>query len=137
MGTETLDSQRAAVNQVRLGTELSQQLRLGGLTLAPFGEAHLRRDGGAGQPGTGLELSGGLRAQAGFLRIDTQGRLLAVHSVAGYEERGLGLTVSLGNPGGEGLSRRRLRRRARTVWLPLIGPGQARTRGRLSQSSPE
>ncbi|MXZ74354.1 MAG: tandem-95 repeat protein, partial [Gemmatimonadetes bacterium] len=104
VGTQTLDSQVAAVNQVRLGTELSQQIRLGGLTLAPFGEAHVRRDGGAGQPGTGLELTGGLRARAGFLRIDAQGRMLAVHSVAGYEERGLGLTLSLGNPGGEGLS---------------------------------
>ena len=30
--------------------------------------------------------------------------MLAVHSVAGYDERGLGLTLSLGNPGGEGLS---------------------------------
>ena len=103
-GAETLDGQTAAVNQVRFGADLSQQIRLGGLTLAPFGEAHVRRDGGAGQPGTGLELTGGLRAQVGFLRIDAQGRMLAVHSVAGYEERGLGLTLSLGNPGGEGLS---------------------------------
>ncbi|MCY3600383.1 MAG: tandem-95 repeat protein, partial [Gemmatimonadetes bacterium] len=103
-GTETLHGQTAAVNQLRFGADLSQQIRLGGLTLAPFGEAHVRRDGGAGQPGTGLELTGGLRARAGLLRIDAQGRMLAVHSVAGYEERGLGLTLSLGNPGGEGLS---------------------------------
>ncbi|MDE2982712.1 MAG: tandem-95 repeat protein [Gemmatimonadota bacterium] len=103
-GTETVDGQTAAVNQVRFGAELSQQLRLGGLTLAPFGEAHVRRDGGDGQPGTGLELIGGLRAQAGILRIDAQGRVLAVHSAAGYEERGLGLTLSLGKRGGEGPS---------------------------------
>ena len=103
-GTETVDGQTAAVNQLRFGAELSQQLRLGGLTLAPFGEAHVRRDGGDGQPGTGLELIGGLRAQAGFLRLDAQGRVLAVHSAAGYEERGLGLTLSLGNRGGEGPS---------------------------------
>ncbi len=103
-GTETLDGQTAAVNQLRFGAELSQQLRLGGLTLSPFGEAHVRRDGGDGQPGTGLELIGGLRAQAGILRIDAQGRVLAVHSAAGYEERGLGFTLSLGNRGGEGPS---------------------------------
>ena len=103
-GTETLDGQTAAVNQMRFGVELSQQLRLGGLTLAPFGEAHLRRDGGDGQPGTGLELIGGLRAQAGFLRIDAQGRMLAVHSATGYEERGFGATLSLGSRGGEGPS---------------------------------
>ncbi len=60
--------------------------------------------GGAGQAGDGLELAGGLRARAGFLRIDAQGRMLAVHSAAGYEERGLAVTLSLGNPGGEGPS---------------------------------
>ena len=99
-GSETLDGQTAAVDQVRFGTELSQQLRLGGLTLAPFGEAHVRRDGGAGQPGTGLELIGGLKAQAGFLRLDAQGRMLAVHSAAGYEEQGFSATLSLGNKRG-------------------------------------
>ena len=103
-GTETLDGQTAAVNQVRFGAELSQELTLGGLTLAPFGEAHVRRDGGDGQPGTGLELIGGLRAQAGILRIDAQGRMLAVHSATGYEERGFGATLSLGKRGGEGPS---------------------------------
>ncbi len=103
-GTETLDGQTATVDQVRFGTELSQQLRLGGLTLSPFGEAHVRRDGGDGQPGTGLELIGGLRAQAGILRIDAQGRMLAVHSATGYEERGFGATLSLGSRGGEGPS---------------------------------
>ena len=103
-GDETLDGQTAAVNQVRLGAEVSRQFRLGGLALTSFGEAHVRRDGGDGQPGTGLELIGGLRAHAGSLRIDAQGRLLAVHSAAGYEERGLGLTLSLGDRGGEGAS---------------------------------
>ena len=103
-GTETLDGQTAAVNQARFGIEMSQSLRLGGLTLTPFGEANARRDGGDGQTGDGLELAGGLRARAGFLRIDAQGRMLAVHSAAGYEEQGLAVTLSLGNPGGEGPS---------------------------------
>ena len=103
-GAETLDGQTAAVNQARVGIEMSRSLRLGGLTLTPFGEAHARRDGGDGQTGDGLELAGGLRARAGFLRIDAQGRMLAVHSAAGYEERGLAVTLSLGNPGGEGPS---------------------------------
>jgi len=103
-GTESIDGQAAAVNQARFGADLSQALRLGGLTLAPFGEAHLRRDGGTGQPGTGLELIGGLRAETRFLRIDAQGRMLAVHSAAGYEERGLGVTLSVGNQEGLSLS---------------------------------
>ncbi|MDE2945049.1 MAG: tandem-95 repeat protein [Gemmatimonadota bacterium] len=103
-GSETLDGQTAAVDQLRLGAELSQQIRLGGLTLNPFGEAHVRRDGGAGQPGTGLELIGGLKAKAGFLRIDAQGRMLAVHSATGYEEQGFSATLSLGSQGGTGPS---------------------------------
>ena len=75
---ETLHGQTAAVNQVRFGVDLSQQIRLGGLTLAPFGEAHARRDAGAGQPGTGLELTGGLRAQ----------RRVPAHRRAGPHARG-------------------------------------------------
>ena len=37
---------------------MSRRVRLGGLTLAPFGEAHVRRDGGAGQTRDGLERPG-------------------------------------------------------------------------------
>ena len=95
---------RAAVHQQRLGAEVSRPMRIGRLVLDPFGETHLRRDGGAGQTGTGLEMAGGLRAVAGRLRIDAQGRLLAVHSAEGYEERGAGVTLSLGRRGGEGLA---------------------------------
>ncbi len=103
-GEESIDDQTAAVNQVRVGAEVSRPLRLGGVSLAPFGEAHVRRDGGAGQPGGGLEVAGGLRAAAGRVRVDAQGRVLAVHSAAGYRERGVGVTLSVGNQDQEGLS---------------------------------
>ena len=103
-GDESVDRQRAAVNQVRVGADVARAFKLGGLSLGPFGEAHLRRDGGAGQTGTGVELVGGLRAQGGPLRIDAQARTLAVHSAAGYRERGAGLTLGVGDPGGEGLA---------------------------------
>jgi hypothetical protein len=103
-GTESIDGQTAAVHQLRAGMDLSQSVRLAGMTLAPLAEAHWRRDGGAGQPGTGLELIGGLRVDAGWMRIDAQGRMLAVHSAAGYAERGVGVTLSLGNQNPHGLS---------------------------------
>ena len=103
-GGESVDSLAAAVNQQRVGGEVSGPFRLGGLTLAPFGEAHLRRDGGAGQNGTGMELGFGLRAQGGIVRIDAQGRVLAVHSAAGYRERGAGVTLTIGGQEREGLS---------------------------------
>ncbi len=103
-GAQTLNGLTAAVNQQRIGAEVSRALQLGGLSLSPFGEASLRRDGGAGQPGTGLELAFGVRAVGGSVRLDAQGRVLAVHSATGYRERGLGVSLSVGDQGGEGLS---------------------------------
>ena len=104
-GTETIDDRSATVDQKRLGVELSPSMRLGGVALEAFGEASGRHDGGAGQTGTGLELAGGLRAAGGPVRIDVQGRILVLHSACGYEERGLGVTFSVGSPSDEeGLS---------------------------------
>ena len=105
-GEETVDAQRAAVNQVRAGAEVSRPVRFGnGLSLSPFGEVHVRRDaGGAGQTGTGLEVVAGTRVVRGRLRVDAQGRLLVLHSASGYRERGAGVTLGVGNPNQEGLS---------------------------------
>ncbi len=104
-GEETVDGQTAAVNQWRAGAELSRPLRLdNGLSLAPFGELHVRRDGGAGQTGTGLELVAGTRLAGDRVRVDAQGRLLVLHSAAGYRERGVGVTLGVGSRDREGLS---------------------------------
>ena len=103
-GEESIDDQAAAVNQLRVGAEVSRPVRLNAVSLAPFGAAHVRRDGGAGQQGQGLEVVAGLRAAAGEVRVDAQGRMLAVHSAAGYRERGVGVTLSVGNQDREGLS---------------------------------
>ena len=104
-GTETVDGLRAIVDQQRIGIELTPSSRIGSLSLEPFLEASARRDGGAGQTDSGFELSGGFRAVGGYVRIDAQGRILLLHSAEGYEERGLGATVSIGRQlAGEGLS---------------------------------
>ena len=103
-GEESIDDQAAAVTQVRVGAEVSRPARLGAVSLAPFGEAHVRRDGGAGERGQGLEVAAGLRAAAGKVRVDAQGRMLAVHSAAGYRERGVGVTLGVSNQDREGLS---------------------------------
>ena len=104
-GEETIDSQAAAVNQVRAGAELSRPVRWdNGVSLSPFGEVHVRRDGGAGQTGTGLEVVGGTRLAAGRVRVDAQGRLLVLHSASGYRERGVGVTLGVGSRDREGLS---------------------------------
>jgi hypothetical protein len=104
-GDETVDGRSATVNQQRLGIELRPSSPLGGGAVEPFAEAAARRDGGAGQTGSGLEVSGGIRAAGGPVRIDARGRLLVLHSARGYEERGLGVTIAVGSPAAEeGLS---------------------------------
>ena len=67
-----------------------------GVELAPFGELNLRRDGGDGQSGNGLELAGGLRASGGTISVDARARLLALHAADGYQERGASITFSVG-----------------------------------------
>ena len=104
-GDETLDRQTAAVGQVRAGAEVSRPVRWdNGLSLSPFGELHVRRDGGAGQTGTGVEVVAGTRVARGRLRVDAQGRLLVLHSASGYRERGAGVTLSVGRRDRQGLS---------------------------------
>ena len=104
-GRETVDGHNAAVDQQRLGIDWRPSLRVGGVALQTFGEASARRDGGAGQTGAGIELAGGLSAVGGRVRVEAQGRILALHSARGYEERGLGVTLTFGSPSDEeGLS---------------------------------
>ena len=64
--------------------------------LEPFGRLSVRQDGGAGQTGVGLELESGVRLSAGPLRVDAQGRMLALHTASAYAERGGSVTVSVG-----------------------------------------
>ena len=102
-GGESVDGRSAAVDQQRLGVELASSTRhLGPLAIELFGEASARRDGGAGQTGSGIEVAGGFRAARGPVRIDAQGRMLVLHSADGYEERGAGVTLSVGRPSDEG-----------------------------------
>ena len=103
-GRESVDGLTAAVHQLRVDAEVSRPVRRGVLALQPFGEAHLRRDGGGGQNGTGVEVAFGLGLTGGIVRLDVQGRALAVHSAAGYGERDAGLTLTVGDRRREGLS---------------------------------
>ena len=68
----------------------------GGLRVAPFGAVSTRHDGGAGQTGVGLELAGGVRLTGGRVRVEAQGRMLALHTATDYEERGVSVTASVG-----------------------------------------
>ena len=103
-GTDGLSGLAVGVNQQRVGAEVSRSFEVSGGSVLPFGEVHLRRDGGEGATGSGVELAVGLRAQGGIVRLDAQGRLLVVHSADDYRERGVGLTLTVGEMGEEGLS---------------------------------
>ncbi len=103
-GTETIDDLRGRVHQARVGLDVRSEMRVGAAGLAPFGAVHLRHDGGDGQTGRGVELSGGLRAQLGVVGLDVQGRWLAFHSATRYGESGAGLTLTVGGREAEGFS---------------------------------
>jgi len=103
-GTKTIDDVRGRVRQARLGLDVRSEMRLGGTAFAPFGAVHMRHDGGDGQTGRGMELSGGLRAQLGIVSLDAQGRWLAFHSATNYAESGAGLTLTVGGRAEEGFS---------------------------------
>ena len=94
-GEETIDRQDIAVNQVRIGVDLSLPAHLDGAELTPFGTVYARHDGGAGQTGDGIELTCGLRAVFGIVHLDAQARMLAHHSAEGYGERGAAVTLVL------------------------------------------
>ena len=103
-GTETIDDLAARVHQARLGLDVRSEVRAGTAQLAPFGAVHLRNDGGDGQTGRGVELSGGLRTRIGVVGLDVQGRWLAFHSATDYGESGAGLTLTVGGREEEGFS---------------------------------
>ena len=96
-GAQTIDGLEAGVRRLRTGVEVTLPLRgPAGMRLAPFGALSTRHDGGDGQTGVGLEMAGGLRVSRGRVRIEAQGRMLALHTAAGYEERGASVTATVG-----------------------------------------
>ena len=96
-GDETIDDLAAGVRRVRTGVEVTLPMGgPGGAEVAPFGAVSTRHDGGAGQTGVGLEFAGGLRVTHGTVRVEAQGRMLALHTATGYEERGFGVTATVG-----------------------------------------
>ena len=96
-GDETVDRLEVGVRRLRTGVEVTLPLGgPGGLAFAPFGALSTRHDGGAGQTGVGLEMAGGLRVTGRRVRIEAQGRKLALHTATDYEERGVSVTATVG-----------------------------------------
>ena len=86
----------ASVRQARLGLEGSAAgFNLGASRITPFAQVAGRYDGGAGESGSGLEVAGGLRLDAGRLGVEARGRILAAHTASSYRERGLSFIAYL------------------------------------------
>ena len=103
----SLDGLEAAVHRARIGLEGARTTRLdNGMLITPFAQVAGRYDGGDGQTGNGLEVTGGLRITGGRAGLEARGRLLAVHAGEEVTERGVSVVAYVRpvNAGGRGLS---------------------------------
>ena len=105
-GDESIDGLTPESWRIRMGLEGSRRIsRDDGTVMEPFFDLAVRRDGGDGLTGYGLEASGGARYTAARTQIEFRGRLLLAHSGRGVRESGLGVTVRyLPESDGRGLS---------------------------------
>ena len=93
-GEEAVDGLRADIWRWRMGLEISRRIALGAAAaIEPFVESAMRRDGGDGLTGNGVEHLVGLRFVTARLQVEARGRLLAVHTDEGAQERGVSLTA--------------------------------------------
>ena len=93
-GEEAIDGLRADVWRRRMGLEVSRRIALGAAAeIEPFVESAMRRDGGDGLVGNGVEHLVGLRFVTARLQVEARGRLLAVHTDEGAQERGVSLSA--------------------------------------------
>ncbi len=93
-GEEAVDGLRADIWRRRMGLEISRRIALGAAAaIEPFVESAMRRDGGDGLTGNGVEHLVGLRFVTVRLQLEARGRLLAVHTDEGARERGVSLSA--------------------------------------------
>ncbi len=113
-GSETLRSGSMNVSRHRLALEGSHSRKLAsGATLAPSVEIGMRRDGGDGETGGGVEAGGGLRYSDASSGLTVEGRVRTLLGHGGdSEETGVSGSVRL-DPGREG---RGLSLRLRPSW---------------------
>ena len=93
-GEQDIDRLWADVWRRRMGLEISRRFALGaGGSIVPFVESAMRRDGGDGLTGNGIEHLVGVRFLTARLQVEARGRVLAVYTKEGARERGVGVTA--------------------------------------------
>ena len=92
----------ANVNRSRIGLESSYSfVTANSMTFEPFGQINLRHDGGDGEPGSGVEITGGLRMARDALALEITGRSFNLSGDNAYAEQGLTMKATL-NPSTNG-----------------------------------
>lgn len=89
------------VSRVRAGLESAFTIEMGNMRIEPFGSASVRQDGGDGETGTGVEVSGGLRMNLKWFSLETRGRMFASEGSKDYRDEGFSATATL-NPEADG-----------------------------------
>ena len=132
--SENLVSATGTSSRMRLTLEGTGSLTLGTATLMPTLEAGLRYDGGDAETGAGLEVGGGLGYSVGRLTAQVNGRLLAAHRDAAYEEWGFGTSLGFApETDGKGLQLRvgstwgATQSTVQSMWSPQPSPGFGRS----------
>ena len=101
-GDGAADGLAGDISRVRVGVETNWPTEMeNGSVFTPFAELSFRSDGGDGTTGTGFEVAGGLRMNAGNFSLEAQGRVLAQHSSDDYSDSGVSVTANL-NPSADG-----------------------------------
>ena len=100
-GDGAVDGLIADISRIRAGFEGSYTVDTGSGTFTPFADVNLRQDGGDGDTGTGVEVSGGIRLNVSSFNLEARGRVLASHGADDYAENGFSLTATL-NPSADG-----------------------------------
>ena len=99
-GQNAIDGLDAGVSQARVGAEIGRNTS----SMSPYLRLSGRYDGGGSQSGGGLEVVGGLRYASDKIDFEAQGRWLAVHSAADYQEfGGMARLLYKSRPDGTGL----------------------------------
>ena len=100
-GDESIDGLTPESWRIRMGLEGSRRIsRDDGTVMEPFFDLAVRRDGGDGLEGYGMEAAGGARYIAERVQLEFRGRVLLAHSGRGVRESGLSVTFSV--PAGVG-----------------------------------
>ena len=89
------------VTRVRAGLESAFTIEIGNMRIEPFGSASVRQDGGDGETGTGVEVSGGFRMNLKWFNLETRGRMFASEGSEDYRDEGFSATATL-NPEADG-----------------------------------